>query len=80
MDPCGWGMPGCCLGEGRGGGSLLWASVLVQATGQVRVGWPFQADLRCLPALDSVLDTCTLWDVPFPWSQRNREAAGKLFP
>lgn len=27
-----------------------------------------------------VLGTCTLWSVPFPWPQRNREAAGKLFP
>lgn len=27
-----------------------------------------------------VLDTCTLWNVPFPWSQRNSGAAGKQFP
>ena len=45
VDTCGRGMPGCCLGEGRDGGSLLWASVLVQMAGQVRVEWPFQADL-----------------------------------
>lgn len=43
MDTYGPGTPGYCLGEGRDGGSLLWASVLVQAAGQVSVECPFQA-------------------------------------